>query len=186
MLQWNKRHMGRTWIKSFLILFTHSQLQWGHQYNPSFHILLWGIEVLRRGAAIFKRKKHVGRWPAHCLARGFFYGVLLHSFRLQWRLSEPQLEIGPLTQKLEIPSNMYRTGSFPLWSWNIITLFYTLPAPDSSHTWGAKSLLQSVHPVLMLCYQCPSHNCAHSSPRHCKEQTHQEHHCIDRIMTEVI
>lgn len=183
MLQLNKRHMGRIWTKSFLILFT--ELQWGHQYNPSFHILLWSTEVLR-GAAFFQRKKHVGRWPAHCLARGFFYGVLLHSFRLQWRLSEPQLETGPLTQKLEIPSNMYGTGSLPLWSSNRITLFYTLPAPDSSHTQGGKRLLQLVHPVLILCYQCPSHNTAHSSPRLCKEQMHQEHHCIDRTITEVI
>lgn len=74
------------------------------------------------GAAFFKRKKHVGRWPAHCLGRGFFYRVLLHSFRLQWRLNEPQLETGPLTQKLEIPSNTYRTGSLPLRSSNIFIL----------------------------------------------------------------
>lgn len=83
---------------------------------------------------------------------GFFYGVLLHSFRLKLRLSEPQLETGPLTQKLEMPSDMYTTGSLPLRSSNIITLFYTLSLPDSSHVQGQKSLFQSVQTVVILGY----------------------------------
>lgn len=84
----------------------------------------------------------MGRWPAHCLEMGIFYCVLLHSFRLKARLSDPQLEAGPLTKKLEIPSNMYMAGSLPTQSSNIITLFCTLPLPDSSYTQGGEILFR--------------------------------------------
>lgn len=87
----------------------------------------------RRSWGGYHSLKGCGQVASALSSTGFFYGVLLHSFRLNLRLSEPQLETGPLTQKLEIPSDMYTTGSLPFQSSNIITLFYTLPSPDISH-----------------------------------------------------
>ena len=169
-----------------LTLLIHSQPWWGHQSNPSFHNILEGKEVLRE-VAFFKRKKCVGRWPVHCLARGFFYGVLLHSFRLKFRLSEPQLETGPLTQKLELTSDMYTTGSLPLRSSNIIILHSSLTRQLTCA--GRKKASSSQFRPYWSCAinaHLTAHYNAHSQPKRCKVQMHQEHHCIDMIITEVI